>query len=397
MSESSENSSQSVFHGVEKLVSQPLRRVYGKVLSMISTDTPPENASNEAHLLWEKRPPEVIQAIDIAWDGMNHQVPPKGFLFEGSSDYSFGIPSAGVNVKAILNSRIIESLPGQPIHLLDVGTANGQLLIEIEKAGAEVHGITAHDYRTAVRPLDGIDYRLANAESLLDIYPPNSMDIIVSHVTMRHLVDPLGAIAQMYEVLKPNGVLVLDNFKMLGVEPSFPAVVDYLNQSGYAIVADYCYKLQGNQMIPTECSVLVVRKTHPHLNLPITYNGVNEEGFAIYTLERKLAQKALPLPDDLHVAIKTVAQLTSKIPYIKDFFEQTVFKFFAERGEGETALAEWKRYNEALKQQGMDTEALLLLEEIGKHLFRGIPRWQEMYRNTNQFRNSIQGRLKIIS
>ncbi len=46
-----------------------------------------------------------------------------------------------------------------------------------------------------------------------EIEPINNFDLIVSHYTMRHLVDPLGTLLQVYDMLKPgHGMLLSDGF-----------------------------------------------------------------------------------------------------------------------------------------------------------------------------------------
>lgn len=63
------------------------------------------------------------------------------------------------------------------------------------------------------------------------------MDVIVNNITIRHFVDPRGAIAQTYEALKPNGILAIDIFHLRGLEESFPSIITLLQNQGYKIVA----------------------------------------------------------------------------------------------------------------------------------------------------------------
>jgi len=92
-------------------------------------------------------------------------------------------------------------------------------------------------------------------------------------------VDPLGALAAMYESLAPNGVLYVDdNLTLHGLEGQMFGLVDYLSKRGHVVVARYGYEFTDDgELRPDRIFSLVIQKTHDHLELPVEYDGVVEK------------------------------------------------------------------------------------------------------------------------
>lgn len=352
-----------------------------------------EKPTEQFNGLWMKRPQQIQQAINLLWSNEDHsKPPPKTYIFEGEyGKYTFGEASS-IESSTIIASLIKEGHQ-KPIQCLDIGTALGGFLLATQKQfGRDVslHGISAHEYRQKTHDLDGFDYKIADAENLLKTYPANSVDLIVSKSTILHFIDPLGAIAQMYEALKPDGILALDRFYIPGIENSFPAIIAYLNTQGYRIAAEYSYDIKGEQMKPTACKTLIIRKTHPHFKLPIEYITPSDakQSKAEYSLLNNIDLPLLsfPLPEKLIAAKNKLFQL---YPNTKPEDRDRLFQTFTLRNlpfNGGTTyilsciLSDWDN-----QIKNMDPQKRAVAHEIRQLLAEGVPAWINQYRNKESF------------
>jgi ubiquinone/menaquinone biosynthesis C-methylase UbiE len=358
--------------------------------------------------LWTKRPAEVTRAIADTWDSMDHFELPSGYLYIGRGAYMFG-NAAIVSTDMVIDSLLTEAKPADPLQILDVGTGNGLFLKTIKhrlRDKVEVYGMTAHDYRDSKNKsiMRGLDYKIANAEQLLENYPPNSFDLIVSNKTMRHLIDPLGDMAQMYEALKPNGVLAVDKFKVNGINDDLKAFIDYLSQQGYAVVADYEYEFEADKMRPANISTLLIRKTHEHLRLPIEYSGLTDDGKANYILNIENidpAERLFPLPETLEsLRAKIAKQYPNKENrelYENMLFAEVLIGIKTLEGDLDSYTDKiLERWNTLCKDgKGMNGEELWLAEEIRGLIPDGISDFVSSYRNKDRFIEEVNSKLNI--
>jgi ubiquinone/menaquinone biosynthesis C-methylase UbiE len=307
----------------------------------------------------------------------------------------------------IIDSLLTKTDSAKPLQILDVGTGDGLFLKATKKRlgdKVEVHGITAHVLMDSENTMDGIDYRVVDAERLLEFYPAQrSFDLIVSNLTMKHLIDPFGAIAQMYEALKPNGILVVDGFEQDSINDNLPMFIDHLSQQGYAVVADYIYELEGDGIKPVKISTLLIRKTHDHLELPIEYAGLTDYGKANYKLKGiDFPKSSFPLTEKFKsIRGKMVGLYPDE--FLRETYENILFsdvflgiKVFKMHNLGSyTANTIGNFEGMCRNKKPMNEEELKLTEEIRGLIPDVVSEFVERYRNEDRFVEEMKGKLNF--
>ncbi|HKU17796.1 MAG TPA: class I SAM-dependent methyltransferase [Candidatus Saccharimonadales bacterium] len=101
-------------------------------------------------------------------------------------------------------------------HLLDVGCGNGGFLVLAQQAGWVVRGVDFDPDAVRTARARGLDVDHGGLE-LFDAQRECFDVITICHV-IEHMFDPVAAIARIYDLLKPGGVLWLDtpNLDSLG-------------------------------------------------------------------------------------------------------------------------------------------------------------------------------------
>jgi ArsR family transcriptional regulator len=166
--------------------------------------------------------------------------------------------------EAEVESAILKLLPGKKVgDLLDLGTGTGRMLrLYADHAERAVGVDLSREMLSVARAnLDGPEYRhcalrRAPAEKLP--FPDGSFDVVLSHMVLHFLADPLLAIAEAARVLRPRGRLILVDFaphdaSLLGPEhahrwPGFSdkTVGDWMGQAG--LVAGRAVALPGSKL-----------------------------------------------------------------------------------------------------------------------------------------------------
>jgi len=105
--------------------------------------------------------------------------------------------------------------------LVDIGCGTGNLIVKIAEKypGLELIGVDISsetlDYakkRATRKKLDKkIEFKIGNVEDLP--FPNNSVDIIVSTLSLHHWEDPTKAFKEIYRVVKENGSLLIFDFR----------------------------------------------------------------------------------------------------------------------------------------------------------------------------------------
>ncbi len=97
---------------------------------------------------------------------------------------------------------------------LDVGCGAGRLAYEVSKIfkgqvigidpAAEAINLANQDYKA-----QNLEFRTAGVEDICNIFPSNSLDLIFSRNALYFVADPVKALKDMHQVLKPNGQIYI--------------------------------------------------------------------------------------------------------------------------------------------------------------------------------------------
>lgn len=114
--------------------------------------------------------------------------------------------------KHVLDAPMLQmALHANPVTALDIGCGEGRFCRMLAGAGVTTTGIdpTADFIAEAARLHPAGDYRVGHAESLA--LPANSIDLVVSYLSLIDIADIVAAIAEMARVLRPGGTLLIAN------------------------------------------------------------------------------------------------------------------------------------------------------------------------------------------
>lgn len=242
-----------------------------------------------------RRPKIITDVIDKQYNEASqiNSYVPEGYCMIGNDgadnyDYPCGY-SLLIDSKSIL-TQINQQKPN--FSVLDIGCGNGKFLENIKKLypQATVVGISACDMRSAeqkaIHTSLQIEYIVGNAEHLLTIpaLANKKFDAIFSRYTFCHFKDPLLAVVQAYEFLANEGIFVTNHFTVPGLNKYLYSLSKYLNQNGYEFSAtcsenfeiDFVEKCHytGSAWYGFDC--ILLKKTKPHLVLPVSY--ANKDG-----------------------------------------------------------------------------------------------------------------------
>ncbi len=220
----------------------------------------------------ENRPLTVLEKINEKFE---HAQKIEHYPVQLQEVYEFGFSSrnCGLTSEDFL-SYMKRNCFSKPWKVLDVGAGSGNFINGIMQWNGliEATGISASDLRSS-QPKKG-NYLLGNAELILE-HPElkhQRFSGIVSAYTMMHLVDPLGTLSQLYEMLEPGGVLCVDSFTCYGLNGYLTSIIEFLNKQGYHISCG----LSDEDNSKGKFLFLFIEKTNDHLNFPVKYKEYND-------------------------------------------------------------------------------------------------------------------------
>ena len=103
---------------------------------------------------------------------------------------------------------IIANLGKKEGKILDVGCATGYFLGMAKERGFEVFGVEISDYAAEIGRKKGIDIKTGILENL--DYPKETFDVITMFDVIEHVSDPKTAIQKAKNLLKNDGLLVIN-------------------------------------------------------------------------------------------------------------------------------------------------------------------------------------------
>lgn len=333
---------------------------FDSLLYTIIMDTRGEQqnpSQEEFQPLWQKRPADIQEYIDRRFEKTQLD---RFYPVVGRSEYRFADDL--FTASDILQTLVTERMP---VHILDVGAGDGAFMDSAKKRFQErvrVHGISAHSYGANTQDST---LKIGNAENLLNYYDPNSMDFIVSAATVRHLIDPAGAITQMYEVLKPNGIMLVDEVILRRIHNKLGSFVRHLSDQGYTIAADYEYNIRGNYLAPDRFRMLAIRKTHPHLQLPLQYDAIlKDEMWYIHTIP--LENDQIDIPTDMKEFMDKMRELKPEVDHNGYYDDDFLSKYTQMSPEvaRKQAIEEWDLRIDTAKRTPNRIKNVPLMEEM---------------------------------
>lgn len=315
---------------------------------------------------WETRLDSIIGAIDRSFDEVSSTFS-NWTVNSAQIDTMFQFRMQGMDQRELLKKIIQEgSKKGQKkFYALDLGSSSDfawgreikdyindqkDLPEDIQVAIIGVHGDWTEtkffkEGKCIVYQIDS--FKLENLKKALKpvgLDLENTVDLIVSHYTFTHLVDPLGTWMQAYDLLRPQtGVFLYDGFRIYLKETlQEKETWDYLAQ----LNAFLLYELNIPFLISTEGSrqyyghFLVKKVSTDALDIPFKYVEVKEEKDAldrfsdktnfrsVYTLKdkgkekkflKKMNYKSLDLWNPVYIGKKDIFDWLQESKLIPDY------------------------------------------------------------------------------
>jgi SAM-dependent methyltransferase len=92
--------------------------------------------------------------------------------------------------------------------LIDIGSGTGMFLKTARESGFDVHGLEiSKDAATFGNITWGLDIKQGNLYDC--VFPPDRYDVVTLWHVFEHLHEPLVAVKQLYDMVKPGGLLVI--------------------------------------------------------------------------------------------------------------------------------------------------------------------------------------------
>lgn len=236
---------------------------------------------------------EIFSSIDSNFQ-ITQKITGKGvgaYIMTGSESYIYINGYISTNTTDIV-SQLVENTPeGESIEVLDVGAGDYSLGAHLEKkfrGRVKAYGIVANDKCRNEKDRTPEDefHKIGNAEYLSKQYKEKRFDCIFSRTTYTHFCDPVGAVIESYEILKPGGVLVIDSFTIRGCSNYTQKIIAFLKNSGYLVIAEPC----SNGQIKNFLIQKPLNNSKPYLEFPVLCDYIERNCFnyIVYKPSRKL-------------------------------------------------------------------------------------------------------------
>jgi SAM-dependent methyltransferase len=211
-------------------------------------------------------------------------------------------------------------------------------------------------------------YVLGNAEYLSKYFPDQKFDYIFSASTFRHFIDPVGSLIEAYSLLKPGGVLMIDELALFGCDGHLQSLYAYLKNAGYKI--QVTIPLNSSRDNSFYRNVIIQKnEDKPNLIIPLSFAGsysspssvhpgmmskaeytpdsclqeltsVSEEANAAFMSGKKIIVELLPREyQDLLSTCQTLGDLVRDGNYLKQSPNMKYCMFVAKAGEEIKSLA----------------------------------------------------------
>lgn len=196
---------------------------------------------------WKERPLEINEKINKAFNKIKQQTESEWGIYNGSEH---GYEICEIKEFQLMRKIILDAQDKRKeFYLLDIGAGNFQFGRGLAKylnsnqdvlKDVKVHIIGIRgETNEEEKELELGQFRLYQfggfkVEELIDQFKKrgldlvNRVDLVVSRWTLRHLVDPLGTLAQAYDLLYPKtGILLADGFFFLYDDENERSKIDF--------------------------------------------------------------------------------------------------------------------------------------------------------------------------
>jgi ubiquinone/menaquinone biosynthesis C-methylase UbiE len=289
---------------------------------------------NHFEIMAPERTADVLREIGRVFTTLTEK-PQSKFGFSKNKDYYFSYYdfSAFDFVTSFCNHS-----KKTKIAILLIGTSDTTFATHILETFGERVTVTllaptasptnAETNSTTQIPESEVTIVIGNAEHLYTLFPTNMFDLIISAHVFNDFVDPLGTLQQIYQSLAPEGVVLIDEFHLHGIQDQLPTLVDSLNNAGGQIVVDYTYGIRNRALSIEGIRCFIAKKTLPTLTIPgIIYSGIHDDpnpeiqNYIIYVLNPPLTSFRKQVSAETEAFLNFIREL---IPSIS---EQAITQF----------------------------------------------------------------------
>ncbi|MEW6730474.1 MAG: class I SAM-dependent methyltransferase [Acidobacteriota bacterium] len=156
---------------------------------------------------------------------------------------------------------ILQQLASQQARILEVGSGNGELALQLQSLGHEVVAIDSSIEAVQQAKQLGVDARVAQWPD----FEENNFDLILFTRSLHHIHPISKAVEQANRLLKPDGLVIMEDFAFNEVSP---ATVEWFY--GILSLLDSCDRLLleedsfGKQLLLGEGSLEIWHHNHDH-------------------------------------------------------------------------------------------------------------------------------------
>lgn len=92
--------------------------------------------------------------------------------------------------------------------VLDIGCFTGELLLLLQKKGADVSGVELQEEAVAIAQ-ERLPGRIFKADVFSENFPDRTFDLVIMSGVIEHVVDPMKLLIRSRDLLNPGGILLL--------------------------------------------------------------------------------------------------------------------------------------------------------------------------------------------
>jgi 2-polyprenyl-3-methyl-5-hydroxy-6-metoxy-1,4-benzoquinol methylase len=173
-------------------------------------------------------------------------------ISDRNSSITFGYNFSQSRMKKVV--EIFNNLPGSG-SFLDIGAAQGDLLLYMQNLGWRVSGIDLNEENVRICKSNGLEVDLCDLSITSIPHTDRSVDLIFAGEIIEHLVDTDKFIIDIFRCLRPGGQLVLTTPNLASLENRarilfgiYPEWVDFCTSEGCGHVRAYTKKVLKRQL-----------------------------------------------------------------------------------------------------------------------------------------------------